>query len=155
VSTQTETPVVHEVAPTWHAFSAGVQGRPARHSLHAPAKHTASVPQLVPSGTLAPVSSQTEAPVAQDVAPTWHGFAAGVQAASAAHATHVPALQTWSVPHVVPSGAGPVSVHTAGPVSHVIAASVHGVADGHEIPGVQLRKSQLAVTAPRTPQSMV
>jgi hypothetical protein len=113
------------------------------------------MPQVVPSGTLAPVSSQTDAPVAHDVAPTWHGFAAGAQATAAVQATHAPPLQTWSVPHVVPFGAGPVSVHTAGPVSQVIAASWQGIADGHETPGVQLRKSQVAVTAPRTPQSIV
>jgi hypothetical protein len=155
VSTQTETPVPQDVRPTWHGFAAGVQGRSARHALQAPALQTASVPQLVPSGTLAPVSSQTDPPVAHDVAPTWHGFAAGVQATAAVQATHAPPLQTWSVPHVVPSGAGPVSVHTAGPVSQVIAASWQGVAEGQEIPGVQLRNSQLAVTAPRAPQSMV
>jgi hypothetical protein len=49
------------------------------------------------------------------VIPLWQGLDGGHDT-SAAHATHIPALQTWLAPQGVPGVAAmPVSVHTIAP----------------------------------------
>jgi hypothetical protein len=73
------------------------------------------LPQLEPFGAL-PVTPQTDAPVEHEVAPTLHCVPAGVHARPSAQSTHVPALQTLSVPQVVPAVTGtPVSLHVGVP----------------------------------------
>jgi hypothetical protein len=78
-----------------------------------PDLHAVFVPgHDVPSWAL-PWSTQTEAPVEQDVIPVWHAFAAGVQATFAVQETHWPLEQTWFVPQEVPLLAvEPVSLQT-------------------------------------------
>jgi hypothetical protein len=93
LSVQAGLPVPHAVTPVLHGF-AGSHATPAAHALQVPPPQTASVPQLCPSATLAPVSTQADTPVAQEVAPTWHAFSAGVQLAPETQAMHVPPAQT-------------------------------------------------------------
>ena len=66
----------------------------------APELHTMLAPHIVPFWRL-PCSTQTGEPVAHDVAPVLHGLV-GWQLAPDAQLTHVPALQTLSVPHWAP-----------------------------------------------------
>ena len=77
------------------------------------------MPQVVPSATFVAASTQTEVPVEHEVAPLWHGLATNGQARPAVHALHVPALQTWFSPQLVPSARlTPESRHTELPVEH-------------------------------------
>src|SRR5436190_601229 len=75
-------------------------------AVHIPAKvstpfvHDWPAPHSVPAPLL-PVSVQTDVPVEHDVAPVLQAFV-GWQLAPAAHETHVPALQTLSVPQLTP-----------------------------------------------------
>src|SRR5260370_42380779 len=73
------------------------------------------VPQLDPFAAL-PVTPQTDAPVEHEVAPTLHCVPAGVHARPSAQSTHIPALQTLSVPQAVPAGTGtPGCLHLGEP----------------------------------------
>jgi hypothetical protein len=64
----------------------------------------------------------------------WHGFV-DAQPAPAVHATHAPAPEhTMPLPHAVPAGAFPRSVHTGTPLVHAIAAAWHGFVDAHAAP---------------------
>jgi hypothetical protein len=57
------------------------------------------------------------------VTPVWHGLLSGAHALPEVHPTHCPPLQTWLVPHGVPSAAFcivsvqmiPPSTHEAAP----------------------------------------
>ena len=86
------------------------------------------------------MSSQTEVPVAQLVGPWWQGFA-GVQARPAAQATQAPALQTWSVPQVVPSASGVagavLSTQVEVPVAQLVTPATQGFAGVQASPAVQ------------------
>jgi len=57
VSTQTVTPVTHEVAPVLQWF-VGWQDVPAVHALHVPLLQTMFVPQVVPFDRFCSVSEQ-------------------------------------------------------------------------------------------------
>jgi hypothetical protein len=92
-------PVAQEVVPFLHGF-VGWQTVPAVHAEQVPLLQTRFVPQAVPLDLL-PVSAHTDAPVTHEVVPVLHTFV-GWQLAPAVHATHVPLLQTWLVPHTVP-----------------------------------------------------
>jgi hypothetical protein len=77
-------------------------------------------------------------------------------------ATHVPALQYWSVPQDVPSATGVlVSVHVGHPgawgASQEIACRTHWFRAGslHATPGMHALKSQVAVALPLGPQLIV
>jgi hypothetical protein len=128
---------VEEVA---HAFPE-VQGASCTQAMQPPAKHVWPVPQLVPSRTAVPWSSQTEVPVAQLVSPAWQGLPVGVQATSAAQATQEPALQTWSIPQIVPlaTGTGGValSTHVEVPVAQLVTPTTHGFAGVQDAPATQ------------------
>jgi hypothetical protein len=103
-SWQTDVPVEHEVTPRLHSGSGLVeQPTPAVHARHAPALQTRFVPQLVPFASAFAVSTQTDVPVAQEVAPEKHepGFWQGT---SATHVEQTPPSQTLSGAHTVPSG---------------------------------------------------
>jgi hypothetical protein len=64
------------------------------------------------------LSTQTDTPVAHDVAPLWQAFPGGEHGKLARQVLQVPALQTWSVPHTVPFIAvPPVSMHVGPPES--------------------------------------
>ena len=69
-STQTEVPVAHEVTPLWHGLATNGQEAPVKHVLHVPALQTrVGPPHSVPFATGVPWSTQTEVPVAHEVAP--------------------------------------------------------------------------------------
>ena len=103
VCTQAWVPVEQEVCETRHA-PAGVQSAPATQGEQVPALQTRFVPQDVPFATGLAVSTQVDVPVAQDVVPATHGFGLSEQGTSAVQAAHVPPLQTWPTPQVVPFG---------------------------------------------------
>ncbi len=119
---------------------ADVQAAPCVQAMQAPLKQTRSVPQVVPSVTGRVESTQTDVPVAQLVAPWWQGFA-GVQAAPAAQEAQTPALQTRSVPQVVPSATGVagvvLSTQTDAPVAQLVTPTLHGLAGVQASPAVQ------------------
>ena len=78
-----------------------------------------AVPQTVPAATKLS-TTQVALPVAHEMIPTAHAFDSG-QLPPAMQATHLPALQTMSVPHVVPSGAAaPLSWQVIVPVSQLV-----------------------------------
>ena len=66
-----------------------------------------------------PVSTHTEAPVAQDVTPLWQALVVGVHTRPAVHWTQLPVLHTRFIPHDVPSAtAVPELAHVAMPFGH-------------------------------------
>jgi hypothetical protein len=80
-----------------------------------PFAHDCAGPHSVPEPLL-PLSTQTGAPVAQDVTPVLHGLV-GWQAWFAVHDTQLPPLQTRFVPQLVPSvWFCPLSVQVGVPV---------------------------------------
>jgi hypothetical protein len=119
---------------------ADVQAEPCVQAMQAPLKQTRSVPQTAPSVTGRAESTQTDVPVAQLVVPWWQGFA-GVQARPATQEEQAPALQTRSVPQVVPSATGVagavVSAQTDAPVLQSVAPTLHGFVGVQATPAVQ------------------
>lgn len=69
-----------------------MQGTFATQALQAPLRHTSLRPQVVPLARLVPESTQTGAPVEQEMEPVWQAFV-GVQA--------VPATQVWKFQEAV------------------------------------------------------
>ena len=92
-----------------------------------PALHTRFVPHDVPFATL-PCSTQTGAPVLHVVVPVRQGLPVTAQLAPTLQSPHAPtALQTLSVPQLVPAGASvPLSVHTGVPVEQDSVPWWHG-----------------------------
>ena len=92
-----------------------------------PALHTRFVPHDVPFATL-PCSTQTGAPVLHVVVPVRQGLPVTGQLAPTLQSAHAPtALQTLSVPQIVPAGASvPLSVHTGVPVEQDSVPWWHG-----------------------------
>ena len=78
------------------------------------------MPQVLPVGSFAAVSTQVEAPVAHEVAPSLQVVGLVVQETPAVQATHAPALQTWFVPQTVPFGSLPASRQTELPVAQEV-----------------------------------
>jgi hypothetical protein len=109
-------PVGHWYEAWWQRSEGRVHTPPAVQP-QTPVVHAIAVPQLVPSGWFAPVSVQTEVPVEQEVAPTWHRLVVGTHARFAVQLTQAPAEQTWFNPQLVPAGwLRPESTHTDVPV---------------------------------------
>ena len=146
VSAQTAAPVAHDVAPVRHAL-AGVQLTPAVHAPQVPPSHTLFVPQEVPSATF-PVSAQTAAPVAHDVAPVRHGLA-GVQVAPEVQDAQAPLLHTMFVPQEVPLARFPDSEQTGAPVSQAVVPVRHGLP-----PTLQLAPTVQLTQLPVVPQTL-
>jgi hypothetical protein len=147
VSAQTDVPVAHDVAPVRHAFE-GWQVTPAMQDPQAPLLQTLLVPHEVPFAAF-PVSPQTGAPVAQEIAPVRQAFA-GVQSAPTVQAEQAPLPQTMLVPQDVPLETLPDSVQTAAPVSQVVVPVRHGLPLTLQLgPAVQL--TQL----PAEPQTLL
>jgi hypothetical protein len=121
LSVQTAAPLAQTIAPVWQALVTGVHAVPAVQATQLPpGAHTRLVPHDLPAAAAAPVSTQTGAPVAHDVVPTWHVLA-GVHAAPSVQAPQLPALQNELVPHERPLGAlAPVSTQTLVPVAHEV-----------------------------------
>ena len=63
----------------------------------------------------------------------------GAHAAPAWQVVHLPAWQTIPVPHEVPFGLSPSSVHTAVPVVQTFDAVRHGLAAVQALPAAQAR----------------
>jgi hypothetical protein len=95
---------------------------PLVHETQLPAlEQTMFVPHDVP-GARFPLSVHTGAPLEHTMAAVWHAFV-DVQLMPDVHAAHEPALvQTMFVPHELPAGRLPVSVHTGAPLEHEITA---------------------------------
>jgi hypothetical protein len=147
VSVQTDTPVVQEVVPVWHAF-VGVHAAFAVHALHEPLSQTSLVPHEVPLLALFPVSVHTDTPVEQEVVPVWHGLA-GVQVALLVHAPQVPLSQTSFVPHDVPLATlVPVSVHTGAPVEQEVVPVWHALVGVHDAPDEHAPQVPLSQNSP-------
>jgi hypothetical protein len=129
VSTHAAGVALQSTVPVWHV--AGAHAAPAAQA-QVPAVQTRYVPHEVPSGTVAPVSSQVCAPVAQEVAPTWQRFA-GVHAWFAVHETHWPvASHTRFVPQLLPIATRvPWSTQVDAPVEHEVRPAWHGSAGVH------------------------
>lgn len=139
LSVQAGVPVEQFSVPVWHGF-VGMHDVPALQVAQVPALQTMFAPQLVPLFLL-PDSTQTGDPVAHDVVPVLHALA-GWQLAPAAHDTHVPALQTLSVPHDAPlASALPVSVQPMLGV-HTVMPAWHGFA------GTQIEPAEQAAQLP-------
>jgi hypothetical protein len=89
-----DTPVAHDVVPSWQRLPPGLHPEPAVHMTHAPVPlQTSLVPQGVPALALRPVSVHVALPAAQTVVPVWHAFAAGVHEAPLEHAAQLPLSQ--------------------------------------------------------------
>jgi hypothetical protein len=133
LSVQTGTPLVHTIDAVWHGFD-DVHAAPAVHAPHVPVlEHTMFVPHELPTGRF-PVSVHTGAPLVQSVTAVWHGFV-DAHAAPLVHAPHAPALEhTMFVPHDVPAGRFPASVHTGAPLVQSVTAVWHGFVDAHAAP---------------------
>jgi hypothetical protein len=118
-STQSWTPVAHDVTPVLQAFGLLMQAAPGVQATQVPVPlQTRLVPQLVPAGLLPP-STQVIAPDAQTVAPFLQTFGLPVHAWPAVHDTHAPLpSQTRLLPQLVPAVFGAPLTHVALPVVH-------------------------------------
>jgi len=150
---------VQRSEPRSHGF-AGTHEAAGTQAAQRPPLQTFPPPQRAPSGSGAPVSVQTEAPVLQLVR---HAVQepAGVQSSPAAQATQVPALQTSSAPQGVPSATGvPVSVQIGPgpqdsvPVSHGFAGMHDPAAQATQKPALQMLSVPQGVPSGRLPLSM-
>ncbi|HSN91447.1 MAG TPA: hypothetical protein VLS93_09480, partial [Anaeromyxobacteraceae bacterium] len=117
-STHVCVPVAQDVVPSWQSVSGFVvQAIPAVQETHAPALQTMFVPQLVPFGSSVVVLTHTEVPVSHEVTPVRQGSGSVAQASPAVQETQVPALQTMSVPQLVPFGFAVPSTQVCVPVA--------------------------------------
>jgi hypothetical protein len=156
-SMQTCVPVSQEVMPSLQAGSGFVvQAALAVQVEQMPPLHTWFVPQSIPFDLGVP-STHSEVPVAQDVTPLRHaGFGLLVQAALAVQALHVPPLQTWFVPHVMPSGLAAPSMQSCVPVLHEVMPSLQAVSglSGHVTPAVQALQAPAPLHTRFVPQTV-
>jgi hypothetical protein len=102
VKEHVDAPVAQDVMPFWQGLLDGLQAVPAVQGEHDPLLHTSLVPHVMPLAALRGLV-HTDVPVAHEVVPVWQLLEAGVQPTFAVHITHCPPLQTWLVPHTVPS----------------------------------------------------
>lgn len=128
LSTQTELPELQSVRPATHgAPGLVVHTWLATHMPQLPFEsHTWPEPHAVPAALLLP-STQVVAPVAHEVRPLRHaGLGLVVHATFAVQVTQLPlTLHTWLVPHVVPAGRLPESMHVCAPVVHEVTPVLH------------------------------
>ena len=118
--------MLHAVVPRRQGLPATLHVAPTEQSLHAPALHTRSWPQVVPAGTLVLVSMHVGVPPVQTSAPVWQRLV-GSHAAPAWQATHAPAWQTMLVPQLMPFGLLSLSVHTGAPVVQTMVPTRQGL----------------------------
>jgi len=93
------------------------------------------VPQVVPSATGVPVSSQTGAAVRHEVVPVWQGLL-GLQAAAGLQMEQAPLAQSMLVPQGVPFGRIPISAQIGTPVLQLIAPARQRLEDIQVTPAV-------------------
>jgi hypothetical protein len=124
-STQVAVPVAHDCTPTRHAVGFVVHAPPALQLPQLPALHTWPEPHAVPFARLVVPSSQTGAPLAQEIRPALHGLGLVLHEPPAVQATHVPApSHTRLLPQLVPAACSVVPlVHTAAPLAQEITPS--------------------------------
>jgi len=80
---------------------------------------------------------------------------AGWQLIPAVHVTQTPTLQTWFVPHVIPSGALPDSVQTGAPVVQLITPVRQGFpVIAQAIPALQSTHVPVALQTLFAPQAV-
>jgi hypothetical protein len=146
-SVQTGVPVPQAMVALVAQGLVDVQIAPAVHDVQVPSRHTRFVPQDIPLAIGVAVATQVGVPEVQEIAPTRHGVADGVQVCPELQGRHRgtrSAEQTEPVAHGVPGDSGrPVGVHTGPPVSQVITP---GPRQGFE--GVQEAPAEQAVQAP-------
>jgi hypothetical protein len=124
VSTQVSVPVVQEVVPATHWFGLVEQACPATQVEQTPPLHTWFVPQIVPSGSAAGLSTHTDVPVEQEVTPVRQGSGLVGQASPAVQETHAPASHTRFVPQLEPSErTTAVSMQSSTPVAQSVTPS--------------------------------
>ena len=125
LSTQVCAPVEQEVAPFLQMLGFVVQAAPAVHDTQVPEPlHTWLVPQVVPAAVLPP-SMQVIAPVEHVVVPTLQLVGLPVHDWPAAHATHMPPLQTMLVPQLTPGALLLPSTQVMAPVVHAVTPLRH------------------------------
>ena len=119
LSTQVATPVAQEVTPALHRVGLTEQAAPSVQSRQAPFLQTWLLPQAVPSAALRE-STHLCAPVAHEVVPILQTVGLVEQLIAAAQLTQrADALQTRSVPQLVPASARVVaSTQAAEPPAH-------------------------------------
>ena len=120
VSMHVEAPVRHEVLPTLQGSGLFVHARSATQATQPPPLQTMSVPQLRPLVAFAALSTQVAAPVEQEVTPALHRVGLTEQAFPSVQSRQAPFLQTWLLPHAVPSAALTESMHLCAPVAHEV-----------------------------------
>jgi hypothetical protein len=98
---------------------------------HVPDAHDRPVPHFSPSGAVS-TTPHTGPPLLQSIAPSLHG-AVGVHVIPDGHATHAPPLQTFPVPHGVPSGRGPTTEQCGAPSTQSSTASLQGSPASHVV----------------------
>ena len=150
VAWHTGEPVLHAIAPALQGAAGSTHAAPASHTWQVPARHTCPAPHAVPAGLSVPVSAQSSWPDAHEVFVSLHALVP-VHALPAVHAAQSPSKQTLSVPHAVPLAMSPgCASHTAEPVLHEIAATLHS-----EPATVQVSPSLHALHVPPTQKSLV
>jgi hypothetical protein len=133
-SPHTGTPVPHAIVPFLHGLGFCVHAIPAVQSPHTPSLHTRFVPHAVPLPLL-PASPHTGRPVVHEIVPVLQGLG-GWQVMLIVHGPQVPSLQTMLVPHAVPLGFSPVTLHTIVPVAHEFAPVWHWFGGWQVVPAV-------------------
>jgi hypothetical protein len=138
-------PSAQEFVPTTQGFRFVTQVPPATQALQEPTLQTWSGPQIVPFGSgTAALSRQTDVPVEQEVMPVRQGSGFVTHTTPAVQATHVPPLQTRSVPQPVPFGIGvAVSTQVCVPVAQEFVPTTQGFGFVAQVPP--------AVHEPQTP----
>jgi hypothetical protein len=86
-------PVEHEVVPVAHGWPLGVHDAPAVHATHARLLHTWLVPQVVPLGACASVSTHAIPASEQMTLPTLHAAVDGTHGAPFVHGWQAPLSQ--------------------------------------------------------------
>ena len=124
LSTQTETPVAHDVTPSLHGL-VGWQAAPSTQTTHVPLLQTMPVAQAVPFGREVALSRQPMAG-AQVVVPAWQGLL-GAQLSPSVQPMQDPPLQILPVPHEDPLAALPDSIQVGAPVLHALIPVRHGL----------------------------
>jgi hypothetical protein len=93
-----------------------------------PERQTRLFPQPVPSASDVIASVQMAPDALHDWVPLWHGLL-GAQLVPALQATHVPVMQTFPLPHMVPSGWFVVSMQAETPVAHEVVPTLQALLD--------------------------
>jgi hypothetical protein len=153
--THTGVPLEHCVVPLKQGLGLEVQAAPTVHAVQVPVElQTWVVPHDVPAGRSVAPSTQTGVPLAQLVVPSRHEFGFVLHACPTVHAAHVPALQTWLEPQLVPLGLSLASLHTGAPEPQAVVPFLHAAFGfvPHAAPAVHATHCWLALQTWFVPQ---